>query len=89
MTKGTDLGEKSISKEMLCDELNSIKERCRGLEEEVSINNRLLEDSKDKYNSLEKEFLLLKKERDTLLVKVSESSHRLEMVSNQKENCMF
>ncbi|XP_028806944.1 kinesin-like protein KIN-7N [Neltuma alba] len=86
--KGSDLGETSISKETLCDELNSIKERCRGLEEEVSINNRLLEASKDKYNSLEKEFLLLKEERDSLLPIVYDSSHRLEMVSNQKENAL-
>ncbi|KAK4277386.1 hypothetical protein QN277_015393 [Acacia crassicarpa] len=86
--KGSDLEETSISKETLCDELNSIKERCRGLEEEVSINNHLLEVSKDKYNSLEKEFLLLKEERDYLLLMVSESSHRLEMVSNQKENAL-
>ncbi|KAI9106950.1 hypothetical protein K1719_022478 [Acacia pycnantha] len=86
--KGSDLEETSISKETLCDEVNSIKERCRGLEEEVSINNHLLEVSKDKHNSLEKEFLLLKEERDYLLLMVSESSHRLEMVSNQKENAL-
>ncbi|XP_054794104.1 kinesin-like protein KIN-7N isoform X2 [Prosopis cineraria] len=75
-------------KEKLCDELNSIKERCRGLEEEVSINNCLLEVSKDNYNSLEREFLLLKEERDSLILMVSESSQRLEMVSNQKENTL-
>lgn len=82
------MGGTAISKEKLCNELNSIKERYRALEEEFSINSRILEVPKDKYDSLEGEFLLLKDERDSLLQMVSESSQTLEMVSNQKENAL-
>ncbi|CAL5206120.1 unnamed protein product [Lathyrus oleraceus] len=45
--------------------------------------------SKDALNeSLEKELLLLKNERDSLLQKFSESSDKFAMVSNQKENAL-
>lgn len=77
-----------MSKEPICNELNLIKERYRGLEEEFNINNHLLEASKDKYDCLEREFLLLKDQRDSLLQMVSESSQRHEMISNQKENAL-
>ncbi|XP_058725101.1 kinesin-like protein KIN-7N isoform X1 [Vicia villosa] len=45
--------------------------------------------SKDALNeSLEKELLLLKNERDSLLQKLSESSDKFAMVSNQKEDAL-
>ncbi|CAI8606210.1 unnamed protein product [Vicia faba] len=45
--------------------------------------------SKDALNeSLERELLLLKNERDSLLQKLSESSDKFAMVSNQKENAL-
>lgn len=45
--------------------------------------------SKDALNeSLERELLLLKNERDSLLHKLSESSDKFAMVSNQKENAL-
>ncbi|XP_015972422.1 kinesin-like protein KIN-7N [Arachis duranensis] len=42
----------------------------------------------ERYDSLEKEFLLLKDERDSLLQMFSESSQKLAMVSSQKENAL-
>ncbi|XP_057718799.1 kinesin-like protein KIN-7N [Arachis stenosperma] len=42
----------------------------------------------ERYESLEKEFLLLKDERDSLLQMFSESSQKLAMVSSQKENAL-
>ncbi|OIW20876.1 hypothetical protein TanjilG_24954 [Lupinus angustifolius] len=40
----------------------------------------------ERYGSLEKEFLLLKEEKDSLLQKFTESSEKLAMVTSQKEN---
>ncbi|CAL0322518.1 unnamed protein product [Lupinus luteus] len=42
----------------------------------------------ERYESLEKEFLLLKEERDSLLQKFTESSEILAMVTSQKENTL-
>ena len=89
MTKDSDLGgETAFSREALSSELNSIKERYNGLEEELNSSNRLLEALKERYVSLEREFLLLKEERDSLLQMISESSQRIELVSSQKENAL-
>ncbi|KAK7291041.1 hypothetical protein RIF29_05902 [Crotalaria pallida] len=42
----------------------------------------------ERYESLEKEFLLLKEERDSLLQMFSESSEKLAVVTSQKENAL-
>ncbi|KAM1289284.1 hypothetical protein ACFX15_016098 [Malus domestica] len=79
-------GETAGWEEKLSNELNTIKERYRGLEEELDSNNQLLEKSKQRYDALEAEFRLLKEERDSLHKKVSESSQTLALVTDQKEN---
>nr|KYP46210.1 Centromere-associated protein E [Cajanus cajan] len=46
------------------------------------------EDLNERYENLERELLLLKGERDSLLQNYSESSEKLAMVSSQKENVL-
>lgn len=45
-------------------------------------------DLNERYESMEKELLLLKDERDSLLLKFSESSEKFAIVSSQKENAL-
>ncbi|GKV10403.1 hypothetical protein SLEP1_g21771 [Rubroshorea leprosula] len=68
--------------------LNSIKEKYHDLEKGLDKNNKLLEVSKERYGSLEREFKLLKEERDSLLRTVSESSQQLALLTDQKENVL-
>ncbi|KAG7972164.1 hypothetical protein I3843_07G169400 [Carya illinoinensis] len=70
------------------EELNTIKERCHGLEKELDFNNQLLVVSKERYDSLEAEFQLLKEDKDHLHQMVSESSRKLALVADQKENVL-
>lgn len=42
----------------------------------------------ERYESMERELLLLKNERESLLQKFSESSEKLAIVSSQKENAL-
>ncbi|KAL4295947.1 hypothetical protein GQ457_12G017280 [Hibiscus cannabinus] len=58
------------------------------LKQELDVNNNLLEASKERYGSLEREFQLLKEERDSLQKSVSESSQKLTFVTDQKENIL-
>ncbi|KAK8601013.1 hypothetical protein V6N13_059241 [Hibiscus sabdariffa] len=58
------------------------------LKQELDANNNLLEASKERYGSLEREFQLLKEERDSLQKSVSESSQKLTFVTDQKENIL-
>ncbi|KAK8683985.1 hypothetical protein V6N13_040023 [Hibiscus sabdariffa] len=58
------------------------------LKQELDVNNNLLETSKERYGSLEREFQLLKEERDSLQKSVSESSQKLTFVTDQKENIL-
>lgn len=51
-------------------------------------NNQLLEVSKDRFRSLEREFGILKQERDVLLERVSSSSQNLAMVTDEKEKAL-
>ncbi|THF95105.1 hypothetical protein TEA_016971 [Camellia sinensis var. sinensis] len=69
----------------LGNDLNTIKEKYQSLTKELNTNTHLLEDSKERYHSLEREFHLLKEERDSLLQTVSSSSQTLEQVTNEKE----
>lgn len=84
----TQGGETACCKEELSNELNTIKERYDGLEKELDHNNQLLVVSKERYDSLEREFRLLKEDRDLLHQMVSESSQKLALVTDQKENVL-
>ncbi|KAG5230760.1 kinesin protein [Salix suchowensis] len=69
------LGEESASwKEKLGDELGAIKEKLQALEKELEHNNQLLKDSGERHDTMERDYWVLKEERDSLLDKVSESS---------------
>ncbi|XP_050265629.1 kinesin-like protein KIN-7N isoform X2 [Quercus robur] len=84
----TQGGETACWKEELSNELNTIKERYYGLEKELDHNNQLLVVSKERYDSLEREFRLLKEDRDLLHQMVSDSSQKLSLVTDQKENVL-
>ncbi|KAF5942791.1 hypothetical protein HYC85_020433 [Camellia sinensis] len=78
-------GEIACLKMKLGNDLNTIKEKYHSLTEELNTNTHLLEDSKERYQRLEREFHLLKEERDSLLQTVSSSSQTLEQVTDEKE----
>ncbi|XP_041020030.1 kinesin-like protein KIN-7N isoform X2 [Juglans microcarpa x Juglans regia] len=80
--------ETACWEEELSNELNTIKERYDSLEKELDFNNQLLVVSKERYDSLETEFQLLKEDRDHLHQMVSESSRKLALVADQKENVL-
>ncbi|KAA8538272.1 hypothetical protein F0562_027905 [Nyssa sinensis] len=87
--KGFTLGEEiACWKEKLGNELKTVKEKYQSLEKGLDMNNQLLEVSKERYHSLEREFHLLKEERDSLLQTVSNSSERLALVTDQKKKVM-
>lgn len=89
MIKGCAVGgETGYGKENLTNELNTIKERYHDLEIELQSNIQLLEASKQRYDTLEAEFHLLKDDRDSLHNMVSESSQELALVTDQKENVL-
>lgn len=81
-------GETALSNEELRNELNNIKERYHGLEKDLDINSQLLVVSKERYDTLEREFQLLKEDRDHLHQMISESSQKLALVAHQKENAL-
>ncbi|XP_059631167.1 kinesin-like protein KIN-7N [Cornus florida] len=81
-------GEIAHWKAKFVDELNTIKEKCQSLTEELDNNKELLEVSKERYHSLEREFHLLKEEKDSLLQTVSSSSQRLSLVTNEKKKVL-
>lgn len=75
-------------KKKMDNEVEAFKVKYRNLKEELNSNNQLLEVSKDKYHSLEREFHLLKEEKDALVVRVSNSSQTLALVTDQKEKAL-
>ncbi|KAL6207963.1 hypothetical protein ACLB2K_018915 [Fragaria x ananassa] len=79
-------GDAASWKEKLSNELNIIKERHHDLAKELDSHNQLLKKSKQRYETLETEFELLKEERDSLHKTASESSERLLLFTDQKEN---
>ncbi|XP_021284617.1 kinesin-like protein KIN-7N isoform X2 [Herrania umbratica] len=81
-------GATACWKEKLSNELNSVKEKYENLEKELDLSAKLLEASKERSGSLEREFQELKQERESLLKTVSESSHKLTLLSDQKENVL-
>ncbi|XP_021284616.1 kinesin-like protein KIN-7N isoform X1 [Herrania umbratica] len=84
----TQGGATACWKEKLSNELNSVKEKYENLEKELDLSAKLLEASKERSGSLEREFQELKQERESLLKTVSESSHKLTLLSDQKENVL-
>ncbi|PHU20650.1 hypothetical protein BC332_11801 [Capsicum chinense] len=76
-------GEIACWKKKLDEDIKSIQEKYQNLETELELNNQLLAAFRDRYNSLEKEFHLLKEERDVLVQNVSSSSEKLELFTNQ------
>ncbi|KAL4284852.1 hypothetical protein GQ457_16G015530 [Hibiscus cannabinus] len=58
------------------------------LKQELDVSNNSLEASKERYGSLERELQLLKEERDSLRKLVSESSQKLTVLADQKENIL-
>ncbi|KAF5740077.1 kinesin-related protein 11 [Tripterygium wilfordii] len=81
-------GQNTCWKEKLSNDLNGIKEKYYGLETELDHSNQLLKVSRERYTSLERELHLLKEERDKLRETVSESSCKLAMVTDHKENIL-
>ncbi|KAG5612939.1 hypothetical protein H5410_024220 [Solanum commersonii] len=81
-------GEIACWKKKLDEDIKTIQEKYQNLEKELDLNNQLLATSRDRYNSLEREFHLLKEERDVLVQNVSSSSEKLELVTNQNEKVL-
>jgi len=81
-------GEIACWKKKLDEDIKTIQEKYQNLEKELDLNNQLLATSRDRYNSLEREFHLLKEERDVLVQNVSSSSEKLELFTNQNENVL-
>ncbi|KAK6939743.1 hypothetical protein RJ641_029274 [Dillenia turbinata] len=81
------LGEESTCREDLSNELTEIK-KCKGLEKEMELNNKLLEASKQSYQSLERDYYQLKEERDSLSQKVSSSSLKLALITDEKDDVL-
>uniref|UniRef100_A0A7N0UYE3 Uncharacterized protein n=1 Tax=Kalanchoe fedtschenkoi TaxID=63787 RepID=A0A7N0UYE3_KALFE len=75
-------------KEEVTSEFNNIKEKYQRLASEFHANHELLKASKERYHSLEKEFSLLKAEKDTLHRMASESSQELSKVVDQKDKAV-
>ncbi|KAJ8541213.1 hypothetical protein K7X08_002029 [Anisodus acutangulus] len=67
-------GEIACWKKKLDEDIKIIQEKYQNLEKELDHNNQLLAASRDRYNSLEREFHLLKKERDVLMLMQNVSS---------------
>ncbi|KAG7020618.1 Kinesin-like protein KIN-7N [Cucurbita argyrosperma subsp. argyrosperma] len=80
--------EDDLWKERLSTELDDIRKRCHGLENELASNNQLLESSKQQYDNLEREFKVVKDERESLHKMVSESVQKLKVEKEQKETVL-
>ncbi|XVE70222.1 hypothetical protein DITRI_Ditri10aG0055500 [Diplodiscus trichospermus] len=81
-------GENATWKEKLSNELNNVKEKYENLGKELDLSNRFLEASKQRYGGLEREFRLLKDDRDSLLKMFCESSQKLKLLADQKETVL-
>ena len=83
------MGEEIASWKRIQDnEVEAIKQKYMDLKKELNTSNQHLEVSKDRYQILEREFHLLKGEKDALLVSVSNSSQTLALVTDQKEKAL-
>ncbi|KAL3617867.1 hypothetical protein CASFOL_038188 [Castilleja foliolosa] len=70
------------------NEVKTMKQKYADLEKELEVSNQLLKVSEGKYLSLEREFDLLKRDRDASLEKISNSSLSLEQITVEKENAL-
>ncbi|XP_051123669.1 kinesin-like protein KIN-7N isoform X2 [Andrographis paniculata] len=83
------LGEQiACWKQALENEVKTIKQKYKDLEDELNVTNQLLKVSEGKYNSLEREFHLLKQDRDAALKSMADSSQMLEQITAQKEKAL-
>ncbi|XP_010273488.1 PREDICTED: kinesin-like protein KIN-7N isoform X2 [Nelumbo nucifera] len=84
--EGFDFGGANASwMEKLGHELNAIKEKYQILDKDFNHNNKLLESFKEKCHSLERECSILKEEKTFLVQKLSKSSQKLELVTDQRD----
>ncbi|KAF7850349.1 hypothetical protein BT93_L5604 [Corymbia citriodora subsp. variegata] len=87
--KDGDLGgEMAVRKENLIDGISAIKDKYDGIQKELDESNQLLGVSREKYCRLERDFQLLKEERDLLLQSVSESTSKVSLATGQRENVL-
>ncbi|KAK4428708.1 Kinesin-like protein KIN-7N [Sesamum alatum] len=86
--KGTLGSQIACWKEALQNEVKVIKQKYNDLEKELEANNLLLKVSEGKYHSLEREFHLLKEDRDAVLQRISSSSQMLAQITGQKERAL-
>lgn len=87
--KDGDLGgEMAVCKENLIAGISAIKDKYDGIQKELDGSNRLLGVSREKYCRLERDFQLLKDERDSLLQSVSESTSKVSFAPDQRENVL-
>lgn len=70
------------------DEIEGIKRKYTSLEEDMNMTRQQLEASKNEFHSLECKFNVLKEERDALLLKFSDTSQSLALVTDQKEKAI-
>ena len=83
------MGEEITSwKEKMNNEVTSIQEKYHSLEKKLEISNQILDETKERYRTLENEFYLLSEERVSLLQTASGSSQRLAMVTDQKDKIL-
>lgn len=67
---------------------DAIKQKFHGLETQLGESNKVLEASRGKHSTLQKQFQVLKEEQDLLLKSLSDSTQRLTLATNQKENAL-
>ncbi|XP_056697864.1 kinesin-like protein KIN-7N isoform X2 [Spinacia oleracea] len=85
--KGVDFREEPACwKDLLSNELNTIRDKYISLEKDVDQNNQgVLEETNSRYLELEREFQVLQQEKYSLLDKVSKSCQNLTLVSEERE----
>ncbi|KAI3465239.1 hypothetical protein Pfo_021902 [Paulownia fortunei] len=86
--KGTFGGQIACWKQALENEVKIIKQKYNELDKELEVSNQLLKVSEGKYHSLEREFHLLKEDRDAVLQRISSASQSLEQITGQKEKAL-
>lgn len=74
-----------IKKQTLENEVEEVKLKNNDLEKELEVKNQLLKDSEGKYHSLEREFHLLKDDRDAELQRASSLKSRKQALENEVE----
>ncbi|KAJ4965160.1 hypothetical protein NE237_017009 [Protea cynaroides] len=79
---------KATLAEKLGSELNAITEKYQFLDKEFHSNNKLLEASMERCHGLERECNLMREEKTYLVQRLTKSSEKLALVSDQKENVL-